>query len=559
VDKVISQALLKQNEALRTRLGERDTLLHEREQEIEKLRAREKALENRNARLLHNVDVLQKLVFGPSSEKRRPLPEQAAPGSFLPFADLVAASKRVAEEKEAEVTVEVKAHQRKRKGKGRRSTFPKDAPVVRSTFSLPDAERVCGTCQGPLTKMGEEVRKELERLELTLVHEIAQEKYSCAECRDAVVTAPGPDRVIDKGIMGVGFLAHVLTERFQHHMPYHRQEKKYASEGLSLSRSVLCDSAGRCASLLKPIYEAMKQEVVSRDIVHSDDTPVVLRDGRKGGRRQARLWVFRTLDGINVFDFTEDRSAEGPTKFLKGFSGTLKADDYVGYQPLYKAGDVVFSACMTHARRYYVRAESTEPEFAREAIERIRKLYAVAKEAKKAAEKARAVTPKSEDADAVAAEVTLRIRQERAKPLLESFLDWLTVTRTQVLDQGPMATAIDYTTSNWKALILYLEDGRLPIDNNAAERALRGVCVGRKNWNVIGSENGGKTAARLFSLVETCKEIGVHPREYFRDVLLRISTCSDVTKLTPHGWKKHFQAEVKAKRDQVLQLFYDST
>ncbi len=515
--------------------------------------------EARNARLSHNVEVLKKLVFGPSSEKRRPMPKEAAPGAFLPFADLVAAGKRVAEEREAEVTVEVKAHRRTRKGKGRRSQFPKDAPVVRTTYDIPQDARTCKTCQGPLTEMGEEERKELERLELTLVHEIAQKKYSCSLCRDAVVTAPGPDRVIDKGILGVGFLAHVLTERFQHHMPYHRQEKKYASEGISLSRSVLCDSAGRCASLLEPIYEAMKQEVVSRDIVHSDDTPVVLRDGPKGGRRQARLWIYRTRDGINVFDFTEDRSAAGPTEFLKGFSGTVKADDYVGYQPLYKAGDVAFSACMTHARRYYVRAESTEPELAREALERIRELYAVEKEAKKAVEEAQAATPQSEDADAVAAKITLRLRQEKAKPRLESFLDWLTVTRTQVLDQGPMARAIDYTTSNWDALILYLQDGRLPIDNNAAERSLRGVCVGRKNWNVIGSENGGKTAARIFSLVETCKEIGVHPREYFRDVLLRISTCSDVTKLTPHGWKQHFQGEVKAKRDQVLQLFYDST
>jgi hypothetical protein len=258
----------------------------------------------------------------------------------------------------------------------------------------------------------------------------------------------------------------------------------------------------------------------------------------------ARLWIYRTLDGIDVFDFTEDRSADGPLRFLKGFSGTLKADDYVGYAPLYGTGDVVFSACMAHARRYYVRAESTEPEFAREALARIRKIYAVEKEAKEAE---------------FEAEDTRRLRQEKAKPLLESFQDWLTVTRTQVLDQGPMARAIDYTLSNWDALILYLEDGRLPIDNNAAERALRGVCVGRKNWNVIGSENGGRTAALIFSLVETCKEIGVHPREYFRDVLHRISKCSDVTKLTPHGWKEHFQSEVKAKRNQVLQLFYDST
>ena len=557
MDTVNAHDLLEQNAVLRSRLGERDARLLEREQEIEALRAKAESLEASNARLVSNCETLRKLVFGPSSERRPLAPKPSADASFLPFADLVAAGKRVAEEKKAEVTVEVKAHTRKRKG--RRSRFPKDAPVVRTTYELPEDARTCKTCQGPLTEMGEEERKELERLELTLVHEIAQKKYSCSTCRDAVVTAPGPDRVIDKGILGVGFLAHVLTERFQHHMPYHRQEKKYASEGISLSRSVLCQSAGRCASLLEPIYEAMKREVVSRDIVHSDDTPVVLRDGPRGGRRQARLWIYRTLDGINVFDFTEDRSADGPTEFLRGFSGTLKADDYAGYNPLYKTGDVVFSACMAHARRYYTRAESTEPEFALEAIERIREIYAVEKEAKKAVEEARAVTPESGDADAVAANVTLRIRQEKAKPLLESFLDWLTVTRTQVLDRGPMAGAIDYTTSNWDALILYLEDGRLPIDNNAAERSLRGVCVGRKNWNVIGSENGGKTAARLFSLIETCKEIDVNPREYFRDVLQRISTCSDVTRLTPHGWKRHFQAEVKAKRDQVLQLFYDST
>lgn len=555
---VSAQALLQQIDALRTHVDERDAQLVERDQEIETLQAHAKALEASNARLLNNCEVLRKLVFGPSSEKRRPAPKPEELGAFLPFAEIIAAAKRTAEEKDAEVTVEVKAHQRTRKGKGRRSTFPADAPVVRTTYALPEDACACATCGGRMTKIGEEVRKELERIEVTLVHETAIEKYSCPKCRDAVVTAPGPDRVIDKGILGAGFLAHVLTERFQHHMPYHRQEKKYASEGLSISRSVLCTSAARCASLLEPIVEEMKREVVSRDIVHSDDTPVVLRNGRNGGRRTARLWIYRSLDGVNVFDFTENRSADGPSEFLKGFSGTLKADDYVGYQPLYRAGDVVFSACMAHARRYYTKAESTEPEFAGEAIKRLRAIYAVEREAKAAALEAKAAQPQADEAK-IEAEITLRLRQEKAKPLLEAFRDWLMVTRTQVLDQGPMARAIDYTLSNWDALVLYLENGRLPIDNNAAERALRGVCVGRKNWNVIGSENGGRTAALIFSLVETCKEIGVNPREYFRDVLHRISKCSDVTKLTPHGWKKHFLAEVKAKRNQVLALFYDST
>lgn len=150
-------------------------------------------------------------------------------------------------------------------------------------------------------------------------------------------------------------------------------------------------------------------------------------------------------------------------------------------------------------------------------------------------------------------------KQEEARPLWDAFQDWLTVTRTQVLDQGPMARAIDYTLSNWDALLLYLEDGRLPIDNNAAERSLRGVCVGRKNWWVLGHENGGRTAAILFSLIETCKEIGVNPRDYLYDVLRRLSKCSDVAKLTPHGWKANFQEEVAAKRDELLALFLDST
>ncbi len=251
------------------------------------------------------------------------------------------------------------------------------------------------------------------------------------------------------------------------------------------------------------------------------------------------MWIYRDIDGRCFFDFTQTRSRDGPQKIFGDFGGYIVADAFPGYDKFFTHGTATEVACWAHARRKFVAAESSEPKLAKEAIRQIGELYAIEKLGK--------------DLDAKARR-ELRVRE--SLPRLGALRTWFAATRSTVLDKGAMGQAIDYALSNWDALVRYTEDGRLPIDNNAAERALRGVAVGRKNWMFVGNQAGGETAAGMYSLVESCKAAGVNPREYFQDVLLRIATCSDVTKLTPHGWKEHFLPDVEQRRQSALKKLF---
>jgi len=416
-----------------------------------------------------------------------------------------------------------------KKTAARRKQFPSHLPRVQSIFDLkPEQKRCCGVEMKP---MGEEVTRELERVEVAIVHEIVRKKYCCRECQEHVKIAAGPDRVIDKGILGVGFLAHVIAERFGHHLPYYRLEKKYESEGLDLSRTVLCRASLQCAEILQPIWQAMLNEVRASPVIHTDDTPVVLQEAGDGAKATARLWIYRDLKGRLVYDFTESRSRDGPVNILGEYAGYIQADAFAGYDVFFApSGSATEVACWAHARRYFVKARDSDRTLADVALARIGELYAVEHVAKER---------RLETAG------MCELRRRGSRPVLDLLRPWLELARTKVLDKSPMAKAIDYALSNWIALSRYVDDGRLNIDNLPAERALRAVAVGRKNWLMIGNERGGNAAAVLYTLVQTCKEIGVVPQTYLRDVLLRIGRESDVSKLTPHGWKKHFAPEVE--------------
>jgi len=505
--------------------------------DVEALKALVFQLDER-VRLLESENrILRTEEFARKSE-RRPLSDVAlsADQMHLLFPELVEAAERVADLKDVVGAVEIREPQTKSVPK-RRKHFPPHLPVIRTSFELPPEQRTCA-CGHELSEIGEELTKELERLEIAVVHEIARKKYACKVCEGNVRIAPGPDRVIDKGILGTGFLAHVLVERFAHHMPYNRLESKYASEGFDLSRTVLCESAGRCGELLEPIAEQIKQDALASGIVQTDDTAVTIQEDSKHNSRTGRVWVYRGLGGEVFFDMTESRGREGPSRVLAGFTGYMQADAYPTYDAFYKDGSVIEVACWAHARRYFIKAEEQEPAFAAQAIAQIREVYAVERQAKDAALKP----------DAVRA-----LRQAESIPRLERLRDWLVTTRPRVLDKGRLAQAIDYVLSNWTALLRYCEDGRLDIDNNAAERALRTVAVGRKNWIFFGNERGGKTAAVMYSLIATCKEHGVDPRMYLRDVLLRIAQASDVRELTPYGWKARWQKVVLDHRASIVE------
>lgn len=488
----------------------------------------------RIAALEHNNRVLRDMVFAAKSEKHAAPPIHQG---HLLFAELTEAAARVAAATSALATTGAVSSGSPRKRHGRRKTFPEDLPRFRTVFELDRDKRRC-KCGAELTEMGAQTSQELERIESCVVHEIVRKKYCCRVCQETVVLAPGTARVIDKGLLGVGFLAHVIEERFLHHMPYHRQERKYASEGVAVSRAVMCSGVGVVADLLRPIAQWTLAEVLAAPLIFTDDTPVVIAESSMGGRKEGRVWVYCDGEGRCAYDFSPSREAQRPCEMLAQYKGYIHADAYSGYDTLFKRDNgPIEVACWAHARRYFVKAKVSEPKLASEAIDRIGRIYAVERVAKDTG-----LDPPERKA----------LRGERTRPVLEEFFDWLVATRPKVLDKSPMAKAIDYSLHLRTALHRFLDDGRLEADNNTAERALRPVAIGRKNWLFFQRETGGERAAVLYTLVRTCHELGINPREYLRDVLLRIGTESDIAKLTPHGWKKHFAAEVRARKQRIL-------
>lgn len=526
-------------DALKALVLERDATITYREVMITERDAVITSRDATIAHLEHKVELLTRELFAPSSEKRtgsRESDDHPMQGHFL-FPELLAAAQRVADEQGVHGSIELRSTGRgsSRKKKGRRKKFPDHLPRVRTVYKLPETARQC--CGQSMAAMGEEVRQELERIEVTLVHEIVRTKYVCKSCKQHLVTTPGPEQVIDKGLLSTNFLAHVISEHFCQHMPYYRLEQKYAGEGLALSRSVLCNSTHRCAELLKPIVDQMKKEVLAQDVIHTDDTPITIQKHNNSGRKTGRAWIYLDKKDRHVYEMTEDRSQAGPISVLKDHRGFIQADAFPVYDIFFGPGGATEVGCWAHTRRYFIEAEGTEPELAAEAVERIRELYAVERQAKR---------------EGLDEQGVRDLRQRLAVPMLDSLRDWLAVTATQVLDKGPMGKAISYTQNLWKALTVYTENGRLSIDNNAAERAIRPLAVGRKNWLFVNNLEAGQRAMVLYSLVQTARAIGLPVKDYLADVLQRISTCTDITKLTPHGWKQHFAGEVAARRAVAL-------
>jgi hypothetical protein len=346
--------------------------------------------------------------------------------------------------------------------------------------------------------------------------------------------------VIEKGLLSAGFLAHVIGERFQFHMPYYRLEKKYASEGLDLSRSVLERSVARCGELLEPLHTALREEVLSQDIVFTDDTVVrIAQAGKPGSSKQGRLWIYTDKQGRHFYDFTDSRSRDGPNAIFAGFKGYVQADAYPGYDKLFVTGDVTEVACWAHTRRKFEVAQRSDPELSEKALELIGKLYTIEDVARE----------RELDSAGVVA-----LRSEHALPVLEEIHAWLGVVDAQVLPKSPMGAAVHYALAQWEALKVYVTDGRLEIDNNRSERAMKPVAVGRKNWLFVQTKGGGKTASIMMSLIQTAEAAGVNVKLYLRDVLQRIATESDVKKLLPHRWKQHFEAEVLDRRNAIIDL-----
>ncbi|WP_111877037.1 IS66 family transposase [Paracidovorax anthurii] len=384
----------------------------------------------------------------------------------------------------------------------------------RDTYGQPCG---CTACGGRLRAIGADVSEHLEYVPARFkVIRTVRPKLACTKC-EAIFQAAAPSRPIVRGLAGPALLAHVMVSKFCDHAPLYRQSRIYAREGVEIDRSTMAGWVEQVHRLLEPLVAALGRHVLAAPKIHADDTPVKVLAPGEGKTRTGRLWVY-VRDGRPAADttppavwfrYSADRKGEHPRRHLHGFSGILQADAYGGWNGLYDTGQVTEAACWAHARRPWwdlYEQHRDEAGLAAQALRRIQGLYAVEADL-------RGQSPAARRAH----------RQARAGPLLEELHDWLQGVLSRVSAKSELAKAARYSLARWAALTRYVDDGCIEIDNSAAERALRGVALGRGNFLFMGSNAGGERAASLYSLVETAKLNGLDPEAYLREVLQRIA------------------------------------
>lgn len=405
-----------------------------------------------------------------------------------------------------------------------RQALPRHLERERIVHDLAEEEKHCSVCQKDLRAMGEETSERYEFIpaRVKVVEEVCR-KYAC-DC--TVRTASKPSQPIPKSNAGASLLAQVIVAKFVNHLPLHRQERMLERDGVELSRKTMCGWLAQCADLLDPLYRTAKEILFGSHVVGTDDTGVKVLDKKLPFARTGRIWPYcgDRDHPLILYDYTPTRERAGPEKFLKGYRGKLQADAYGGYDALFKdpARGLTEVGCWAHGRRYYHKALVSDQGRMGPALLLIAQLYRVEK-------RARGRSP----------EERLELRQRCAWPILNKLRNYLEEIRMEVLPKSPEGRAIRYTLKNWTALERYCQDGELEIDNNATERAIRSIAVGRNNWVFFGSDAGGRTAAVLRSFVASCQRVGVDPFIWLKDVLSRIGDhpITRLAELLPHNWK----------------------
>ena len=397
--------------------------------------------------------------------------------------------------------------------KPKRKPIPDHIPRIVVELTPSNAE--CGQCGGKLRRLGEDVTEELEYVPgRFVVNRIVRPRMACSGC-DCFTQAPLPSRPIERGRPGPGLLAHVLVNKYADHLPLYRQSQIFEREGLDLDRSTLADWVGKSTALLEPLADAIGRHVLAGQAIFADDTPVAMLAPGSGKTQTARLWAYgrderpwgSTIPPASWYQFSLDRKGQHPKDHLSEYTGWMHADGYAGFEDLYRSGDIREVACLAHVRRKFVDVHKAQGSaIADEAIRRIAQLYAV--------EKAARGLPPDKRAE---------IRQAEASPAFDSLEAWLITQLHDISGKSPLAAAIRYALTRMVRLRPYLNHGILEIDNNTAERAMRSVALGRKNYLFLGSQTGGKSAAIAYTLIETAKLNGVDPQAWLADTLARIA------------------------------------
>jgi len=499
------------------------------------------------AHLKLQIQKLNRDRFGPHSERSRRLLDQLE--LQLEELEATATEDELKAEAAAARTTTVAGFTRKWPS---RKPFPEHLPRERVVIAAPGGCPCCGGTR--LSKLGEDVTETLEVIPRSWkVIQHVREKFSCRDC-EAITQAPAPFHVIPRGWAGPSLLAMILFEKFGQHQPLNRQAERYAREGVDLSLSTLADQVGACSIVLRPLFERLEAHVLAAERLHGDDTTIPVL--AKGKTDIARCWVYvrddRPFAGpappAAVFYYSRDRRGEHPTAHLQGWSGVMQADAYSGYGELYAAtrqpAPVLEAACWAHARRKFFvladiaasarrKARGTTPAvispMALEAVRRIDALFEIE----------RAITGQGADQRQA-------VRQELSVPLLADLQVWLVEQRARLSRGNDLARAMDYMLKRWAAFSRFTGDGRICLTNNAAERALRGIALGRKSWLFAGSDRGGQRAAFMYSLIVTAKLNDIDPQAWLADVLARIADhpAQKLDELLPWNWRP-----VTASRD----------
>jgi transposase len=482
------------------------------------------------------IEKLRRQLYGTRSEKKARLLEQME----LQLEELEAAATEdeLAAEQAAARTQTVQSFQRKRPS---RKPFPAHLPRERVVIAAPENCPCCGSTK--LSKLGEDITETLEVIPRQWkVIQTVREKFSCRDC-ETITQPPAPFHVTPRGFGGPNLLAMILFEKFGQHQPLNRQSERYRREGIDLSLSTLADQVGACTTALQPLYALIERHVLAAERLHGDDTTVPIL--AKGKTIKGHIWTYvrddRPFGGrappAALYYASRDRRHEHPARHLQGFTGILQADAYSGYNEVYDPsraqGPITAALCWAHARRQFFeladiaanarrgRSAAAISPIALEAVKRIDGLFDIE----------RGINGQS-------AEERLRVRRKQSAPLVAALEAWLREQRSRLSNSSAVAGPIDYMLRRWDRFIRFIDDGRICLTNNAAERALRGFALGRKSWLFAGSERGADRAAVMATLIMTAKLNDVDPQAWLADVLARINdhAIHRLDELLPWNW-----------------------
>jgi transposase len=531
-DPQLLKALLIERDELLAAREQRITLMQrEQEEKIAEFERQKQQFELEKLRLQHRLDLLLKRHYGPRAdtvEVNQLLLEFAMALEARPV-DLQDLPPGASAEQ-----ADPQQGRRVRRGRGRRqiAAFEK-LPVRQEVHDLPQQEKTCPCCGEMRREIGRERTWQIEHIPAQFLRiEHVQIKYACHHCEQNghnpnIELAAKPLQPIEKGLAGPGLLAYVATSKYADYLPLYRLQTIFQRHGFEIDRSTQCLWMRDVAEIVRPIYSRMVERVLASHVIHTDDTVMPML--QPGKTKQARMWTYvgDRDHPYNVFDFTTSRCRDGPARFLGDYDQVLQADAYGGYDGISIEKQITLAGCWAHARRKFVDTQKLHPQIAGEALGLIGKLFHIEQQAKELSHEDR-----------------LTMRRAESRPVIDGLYKKLLVWREQLLPKHPVAQAVAYVLNQWKPLTAFLADGAIALDNNVAEREMKRIAIGRKNYLFVGNARGGETAAILSSITSTCRRHDINPQFYLTQLLTNLgsSPASEVDQWLPDQWHQRHLA-----------------